>query len=254
MLDAAARIACDRAARRALEFLPGTIRMDTRPTSRPHPAPPAANSGPAVRALVVEDDPSISDFIRLGLRYEGFDVHPVADGLAALRTAERLRPDVVVLDRDAAGDGRARGLPAAAGLVGDPDHHGDRPRRRGRPDRRAGDRGRRLPGQAVPFPELVARIRAVLRGAPRAPAGAFRFLDLELNPDTREVSRGGQAINLTPREFDLLHLFMEQPRRVYPKSTILERVWGYDYAGDDNIVEVYVGYLRDKLGDRSGRA
>jgi len=203
-----------------------------------------------LKALLVEDDPSISDFIRLGLRYEGFDVHLCADGLAALRTAERLRPDVVVLDWMLPGmDGlevckrlRAWGDPAVVMLTAKDDL----------PDRVAGLEAGADDYVVKPFhfEELLARIRAVLRRRAARAGRTFRFLDLELNPDKREVSRGGQAINLTPREFDLLHLFMEQPRRVYPKSTILERVWGYDYAGDDNIVEVYVGYLRDKLGDR----
>jgi DNA-binding response OmpR family regulator len=203
-----------------------------------------------LKALVVEDDPSISDFIRLGLRYEGFDVHVCADGLAALRTAERLRPDVVVLDWMLPGmDGlevckrlRAWGDPAVVMLTAKDEL----------PDRVAGlDAGADdYVVKPFHFEELLARIRAVLRRRDARAGRTFRFLDLELNPDTREVSRSGQSINLTPREFDLLHLFMEHPRRVYPKSTILERVWGYDFAGDDNIVEVYVSYLRDKLGDR----
>jgi DNA-binding response OmpR family regulator len=206
--------------------------------------------GDGLKALVVEDDTGIADFVRLGLRYEGFEVHVVADGLAALRTAERLRPDVVVLDWMLPGlDGlavcrrlRSFGDPAVVMLTAKDDLL----------DRVAGLEAGADDYVVKPFhfEELLARIRAVLRRRASRSGRIYRFLDLELNPDTREVSRAGQSISLTPREFDLLRLLMEQPRRVYPKSTILERVWGYDYAGDDNIVEVYVGYLRDKLGDR----
>ncbi|HEV7665206.1 MAG TPA: response regulator transcription factor, partial [Chloroflexota bacterium] len=100
------------------------------------------------------------------------------------------------------------------------------------------------------YQELVARIRAVLRRRASRAGQVLRFADLALDPSTREVHRGELSVELTPREFDLLHLLLEQPRHVFAKRTIIERVWGYDFSGDDNIVEVYVGYLRDKLNDR----
>ena len=78
----------------------------------------------------------------------------------------------------------------------------------------------------------------------------LRFADIELNPTTRKVTRGERSLALTPREFELLRVLLEQPRRVFSKRALVERVWGYDFAGDDNIVEVYIGYLRDKLADR----
>jgi two-component system response regulator MprA len=100
------------------------------------------------------------------------------------------------------------------------------------------------------FDELVARVRAILRRRRDHLGRTLRFADLELNPESREVRRSGKWIDLTPREFDVLRLLLEQPRWVLPKRTILERVWGYDYAGDDNIVEAYIKHLREKLDDR----
>ncbi len=205
---------------------------------------------PTLRALVVEDDAGIADFVRLGLRYEGFDVRVCSDGLAAVRTAEQSRPDVVVLDWMLPGmDGlevckrlRAFGDPAIVMLTA----------RDSLADRLTGLEGGADDYVVKPFhfEELVARIRAVLRRRATRTATTLRFADLELNPATRKVTRAGRPVSLTPREFDLLRVLLEQPRWVYPKRALVERVWGYDFAGDDNIVEVYVGYLRDKLADR----
>ena len=100
------------------------------------------------------------------------------------------------------------------------------------------------------YEELVARIRAVLRRRGNRSGQALEFADLRMDTSTRDVRRGTLAVDLTPREFDLLHLLLEQPRHVHTKRSIIERVWGYDYSGDENIVEVYVGYLRQKLHDR----
>jgi len=99
------------------------------------------------------------------------------------------------------------------------------------------------------FEELMARIRAVLRrrGATRQPV--LSFADVSLDQDSHEVQRAERMVELTPREYDLLKLFMFNPRQVLSKEMILERVWGYDFEGDANIVEVYVRYLREKLGD-----
>jgi two-component system, OmpR family, response regulator MprA len=203
-----------------------------------------------VRALVVEDDPSIADFVRVGLGYEGFEVQVVADGLEAVRAAERFRPAVVVLDLtlprmdglEVAHRLRAFGDPAVVMLTA----------RDGLADRLAGLEAGADDYLVKPFhfEELVARIRAVLRRRQAQHGRVLRVADLELNPQTREVRRGGREVALTPREFDLLRLLMEEPRRVFSKPLLIERVWGYDYAGDDNIVEVYVGHLREKLGDR----
>src|SRR5947209_7370981 len=111
------------------------------------------------------------------------------------------------------------------------------------------------------FEELVARIRAILRRQHRASATArgdgpngndnqvLQFGDLSLNMATREVSRAGRLIELTATEYNLLHLFMSHPRQVLDRQTILNRVWGYDFLGETNIIEVYVRYLREKIED-----
>src|SRR5262249_37362377 len=108
------------------------------------------------------------------------------------------------------------------------------------------------------FEELLARVKAILRRQQRsgtsdaASSGArmLRVADLELNEATREVTRGGHLIDpLTATEYNLLHLFMTHPRQVLDRQTILSRVWGYDFMGETNIIEVYVRYLREKIED-----
>jgi two-component system response regulator MprA len=206
-----------------------------------------------IRALVVEDDASIAEFVRVGLAYEGYDVQAYADGRVALRAADHFRPDVVVLDWMLPGmDGlevcrrlRALGDPGILMLTA----------RDGLADRVRGLETGADDYLVKPFhyQELVARLRAILRRKASHAAQVLRYADLELNPATRDVRRGDRSIDLTPREFDLLLLLIEQPKRVFGKQQIIERVWGYDFVGDDNIVEVYIGYLRDKLGDRAAQ-
>jgi two-component system response regulator MprA len=209
----------------------------------------ADGGGPKLKALVVDDEPSIVDFIKLGLGYEGFDVKSARDGPNGLMLAREFNPDVIVLDVMLPGmDGmevcrRIRAQSDAgivmltakdelqdrvAGLEHGADDYVVKPFR---------------------FEELIARIRAVLRrrGTTRQPI--LGVGDVTLDQDTREVHRGERQVELTPREFDLLKLFMFNPRQVLSKETILERVWGYDFEGDANIVEVYVRYLREKLED-----
>ena len=97
--------------------------------------------------------------------------------------------------------------------------------------------------------ELIARIRAVLRRAhgPEAESGRLHFADLEMDEDTHEVWRGGQSVELTATEFNLLRFLLSNPRRVLSKSQILDHVWNYDFGGDSSIVETYVSYLRKKV-------
>ncbi|NIM44432.1 MAG: DNA-binding response regulator, partial [Nitrososphaeria archaeon] len=99
---------------------------------------------------------------------------------------------------------------------------------------------------------LLARVKALLRR--RQPKGGriLRFSDLSLNTTTREVKRGNESIELTAQEFDLLELFLRHPRQVLRRDSIYERVWGYDFSGESNVIEVYVRYLRSKL-EASGR-
>ena len=100
------------------------------------------------------------------------------------------------------------------------------------------------------FDELLARIRAHLRRrAPAADQEVLRFADLTLNPNTHEVFRGSHKVELTAREFEVLLLFMQHPRQVITRDLLYERIWGYDFGGESNIIEVYVRYLRSKLED-----
>ena len=206
-------------------------------------------AGPRLKALVVDDEPSIVDFIKLGLGYEGFEVKTARDGTTGLELARSFNPDVIVLDVMLPGmDGmevcqrvRAQSDAAIVMLTARDELQ----------DRIAGlDHGADdYVVKPFRFEELMARIRAVLRrrGATRQPL--LTVADLSLDQDSREVRRGERLIELTPREYDLLKLFMFNPRQVLSKESILERVWGYDFEGDANIVEVYVRYLREKLED-----
>jgi len=205
--------------------------------------------GPRLKALVVDDEPSILDFIKLGLGYEGFEVKTARDGPNGLALARDYNPDVIVLDVMLPGmDGmevcqRIRAQ-SDAGIVMLTARDDLQDRILGL-DRGADD----YVVKPFRFEELMARIRAVLprRGPPRQQV--LTFADLSLDQDTREVHRGERLVELTPREYDLLKLFMFNQRLVLSKETILERVWGYDFEGDANIVEVYVRYLREKLAD-----
>jgi len=202
------------------------------------------------KVLVVDDEQSITDLVALALRYEQFEVAVAHTGRQALNAVHSFQPDLVVLD------------------VMLPDFDGfEVARRMGAESptlpvlfltaRDATDdkiRGLTLGGDdymTKPFSleELVARIRAVLRRTRRATEEAQRlvFGDLEINEDTYEVHRAGKSVEVTATEYKLLHYLMLNPRRVLSKAQILDRVWNYDFAGDANVVEIYISYLRKKL-------
>src|SRR5262249_30264466 len=157
-------------------------------------------------------------------------------GATAVRIAEQWRPDVVVLDWLLPGlDGlevcrRLRAVGGGPAIVMLTARDGLEDRVRGL-ETGADD----YVVKPFHFAELVARIRSVLRRRGTQNETILSFNGLELSRATRHIARDGRPITLTPREFDLLELLLEQPRRVYPKRAILERVWGYDFAGDDNI-------------------
>ncbi len=202
------------------------------------------------RILIVEDEPGIVDFLEMGLRQEGFDVQSEVDGLAGLRAFEASPPALVILDVMLPGiDGmelcrriRTRSAVPLIMLTAKGDVES-------RVDGFAAGADDYVP-KPFRFEELLARVRAVLRrsGEPRA-TDELSFGDLWLSIASREVLRSGRAIALTAREFELLTLFLRQPRQVLSKDAILNRVWGADFYGDANVVEVYVRYLRRKLGD-----
>lgn len=203
----------------------------------------AAVSG---RILVVDDDPEILSLLRRGLTYEGYAVEEAQDGREALVKARERPPDLVILDVMMPG---LDGLEVCQRLR----QANDVPilmlsAKRTVADRVAGlDRGADdYLAKPFAFDELLARVRALLRR--RKPEGeALRFADLTLEPPTRQVTRGQRPLELTTKEFDLLELFMRHPRQVLRRELIFERVWGYDFGGESNVIDVYVRYLRAKL-------
>ena len=200
--------------------------------------------------LVVDDDRAVRDSLRRSLEFNGYDVVLAADGAEGLVAVGSQHPDVVVVDvmmprldgiettralraagndvpvlvltaRDAVGD-RVEGLDAGA------DDYLTKP---------------------FALEELLARLRALLRRVVPDEDGeseVLSFADLTMDVASRDVSRGGRAIELTRTEFTLLEMFLRRPRRVLDRSFILEEVWGYDFPTSANSLEVYVGYLRRK--------
>ncbi len=199
------------------------------------------------RILVIEDEQKIGDLLRRGLTYEGFRVEVCSDGEAGLKAARDTPPDLVVLDWMLPGlDGlevcrRLRaGGPVPILMLTAKDSVADRVKglSTGADDYLV---------KPFAFEELLARVRALLRRIRVTDETVFRFGDLTLNVNTREVTRGTRKVDLTTKEFDLLHFFMRHPRQVITREMIYDRVWGYDFGGESNILEVYIRYLRTKL-------
>jgi two-component system OmpR family response regulator len=169
----------------------------------------ARADGTPIRVLVVDDEPSLAELLASVLRYEGWDIRTAADGSSAVRTAREFKPDAVVLD------------------IMLPDFSGLEVLRRVRAD---------LPQVCVLF--LTARDAVEDRVAGITAGG---------DEDAREVRRGGELIELTATEFELLRFLMRNPRRVLSKAQILDRVWNYDFGGQAHVVELYISYLRKKV-------
>jgi DNA-binding response OmpR family regulator len=203
----------------------------------------------AARVLIVDDEPMIVEFVSMGLRFEGYDVEAATDGRSALETAGRWQPDLVILDVM---------LPELDGL--------EVCRRvRSQSDvpilmlTARGDVDDRVTGlesgaddylsKPFQFKELLARTRALLRRRHPDVNRTLRYGDVTLNRDTREVERAGVPIDLALKEFELLELFLAHPRHVFSREVIMNRIWGYDYEGDSNVIDVHIRYLRVKLGD-----
>ncbi|WP_433875950.1 response regulator transcription factor [Sinomonas atrocyanea] len=206
--------------------------------------------GTPIRALVVDDEPSLADLMSMGLRMAGWSVQIAGDGPSAVAAARDFRPDVLVLDVMMPGFdgvevlGRIRQfmpeVPALfltakdavedriTGLAAGGDDYVTKP---------------------FSMEEVMLRLhRLVQRSGVAAQDDAEIVVgDLVLNTDTREVTRGGEDIQLTATQFELLRYLMENPRRVISKAQILDRVWQYDFGGQANIVELYISYLRKKI-------
>lgn len=205
-------------------------------------------SEPAPRILVVEDEEKLAKFVQLELGYEGYEVTVANDGLSGLMAARDSDPDLVLLDWMMPGlTGvevcrrlRATGATMPVILLTAKD---------GIEDRVAGLDAGADDYVVKPFSieELLARVRAHLRRNQPEDPEAFQFADLTLSRKTREVKRGDRDIELTAKEFDLLDYLISHPKQVLTRDRILEEVWGYDFMGDSNIIEVYIRYLRLKL-------
>jgi DNA-binding response OmpR family regulator len=201
------------------------------------------------RVLLVDDDKKLLPLLERGFRYEGFEVLAAANGEEGLTLARTGTPDVVVLDI---------GLPALNGfeVCRHLRRHVDVPiimltaRDEVADKVNAFDLGADdYVTKPFAFDELVARVRALLRRRGSSPSGRLSYQNLTCDVSTREVERAGRPVTLTAREFDLLVCFLRHPRQVLTRESLLREVWGYEFSGDTKVVDVYVGYLRQKLGE-----
>ncbi len=199
------------------------------------------------RILIIEDDEAIVRVLRRSLAYEGYTVDAAFDGETGLTLARDAHPDMVILDWMLPGmDGlevcqRLRGgdnLPILMLTAKDT----------------VNDRVQGLDAGAddymvKPFQldELLARVRALLRRTQPERIPVLNFADLVLDTSTRQALRKGRIISLTAKEYDLLELFLRHPRQVLTREMIFDRVWGYDFGGESNVLDVYIRYLRQKL-------
>ena len=200
-----------------------------------------------MRILVVDDEPAVRDALRRALSLEGYRVELAVDGAEALKQLALSSPDAIVLDILMP---NVDGLEVCRRLR----RTGDRTpvlmltAREAIPDRVAGLDAGADDYLVKPFAleELLARLRALLRRTGVDDGETLRFADLVLDPAKYQVRRGEREIELTRTEFQLLELFLRNPRQVLTRSIIFERVWGYDFGPTSNSLEVYVGYLRRK--------
>ena len=208
--------------------------------------------GSAIRVLVVDDEPGLTDLLSMALRYEGWEVRAAGDGHQALRIAREFRPDAIVLDimlpdidgmqvlQRVRADGHETPVlfltakdsldDRIAGLTAGGDDYVTKP---------------------FSLEEVVARLRGLIRRSTLAVADSndprITIGDLTLDEDSYEVFRAGEQIELTATEFELLRFLMRNPRRVLSKAQILDRVWSYDFGGRSSVVEIYISYLRKKI-------
>lgn len=199
------------------------------------------------RILIIEDDEAILRVLRRALAYEGYRVDTAVDGESGLSLARDYHPDLVILDWMLPGmDGlevcqrlRAGGSVPVLMLTAKDTLQ----------DRVQGLDAGADDYMVKPFEldELLARIRALLRRTQPERVPLLTFADLSLDTSTRQASRHNRVISLTAKEYDLLELFMRHPRQVLTREMIFDRVWGYDFGGESNVLDVYIRYLRQKL-------
>lgn len=210
------------------------------------------NSNDQVTVLVVDDEPNIVELLTVSLKFQGFNVRSANSGTEALRIAREINPEAYILDVMMPGmDGfellgklRAEGLDGPVLYLTAKDSV-----------------DQRIHGLTIgaddyvtkPFSleEVITRLRVILRrgGAAQDDHGdaTMSYADLTLNDDTHEVTKGGEIIDLSPTEFNLLRFLMQNKEVVLSKAKILDNVWHYDFGGDGNVVESYISYLRRKI-------
>jgi two-component system OmpR family response regulator len=204
------------------------------------------------RVLVVDDEPNIVELISMALRYQGFQTETAATGREAIAAVSSFKPQLIVLDvmlPDMEGFEVASRL--GAQRAGVPIIF--LPARDSTEDKVRGLSGGGDDYMTKPFSleELVARIRTILRRTGQAEAESARlvFADVELDEESREVTRDGAPIELTATEYRLLRYLMLNPRRVLTRAQLLDHVWNYDFGGDGRVLETYISYLRKKLDE-----
>ncbi len=203
------------------------------------------------RILIIEDEERILDFLKRGLTYEGYQVETAVDGSQGLILAYDTSPDMVILDWMLPEvEPGLDGLEVCRRLR----DVGDIPISMLTAKESVEDRVRGLDAGAddylvkpFAFTELLARVRALLRRIGLESPAVLTFADLRLDTGTHQAFRGERVIELTAKEYELLELFLHHPRQVLTRDVIFDRVWGYDFGGESNIIEVYIRYLRQKL-------
>lgn len=207
--------------------------------------------------LVIDDDEKITSMLRRSLAFEGYSVTTANNGAEGLKQMLAMEPSLLILDvMMPQMDGwevcrriREGGSTVPILMLTAKDEVADRVRGL---DLGADDY------LVKPFAleELLARIRSLMRrrgDAAEQKTNRTQYDDITLDLDTREVIRSGKTIELTTKEFDLLHLFLQNPKRVLSRDIIMEKIWGYDYSGESNVLEVYIALLRQKLEEHGGK-
>ncbi|HXD09327.1 MAG TPA: response regulator transcription factor [Anaerolineales bacterium] len=203
-----------------------------------------------MRLLIVEDEPGVAGFLEQGLKESGYAVDVARDGSEGLEYALAVEYDAIVLDillpkmngLEMLSEIRAKRVKSPVLLLTASDGVDDRVRGL---DIGADD----YLVKPFAFPELLARIRALLRRPPLQAGNILTMNDLEMDVAQRQVRRAGKRIELSPREFSLLELFLRHPNQVLTRTQIVEHVWNFDFYSDTNVVDVYIGYLRRKIDD-----
>ncbi len=207
--------------------------------------------------LVIDDDEKITSMLRRGLAFEGYDVYTAQNGVEGLSMMLSADPDLIILDvMMPKVDGfevcrrlREGGSTVPVLMLTAKDEVENRVKGL---DIGADDY------LVKPFAleELLARVRALLRrkdSGSRSGSQRLIFEDIIMDLDSREVTRAGQRLELTAKEFELLHLFMQNPKRLLTRDLIMDKIWGYDYSGESNVLEVYIAMLRQKTEEHGGK-